>query len=57
MKKICIIGASELQLPLILRAKELGYETHVFAWEEGAIAKNECNYFYPISIKDKDNSK
>lgn len=30
-KKIAIIGASYLQLPLIQKAKELGYETHVFA--------------------------
>ena len=42
--KIAIIGASELQLPLVLKAKEKGYETHVFAWEEGAIAKAEADW-------------
>lgn len=52
--KIAIIGASELQLPLVLKAKEKGYETHVFAWEEGAIAKAEADYFYPISIVEKE---
>lgn len=52
--KIAIIGASELQLPLVLKAKEKGYETHVFAWEEGAIAKDEADYFYPISIVEKE---
>ena len=31
-KPLAIIGASYLQLPLILKAKEMGYETHVFAW-------------------------
>lgn len=34
MKKLAIIGASYLQKPLIERAKELGYETHVFAWRQ-----------------------
>jgi len=54
MERIVIIGASYLQLPLILRAKELGFETHVFAWEEGAVAKELCNSFYPISITEKE---
>ena len=35
MKKIAIIGASDFQNPLILKAKEKGIETHVFAWECG----------------------
>ena len=38
MKKIVIIGANNFQMPLIIKAKELGYETHVFAWAEGAVA-------------------
>ncbi len=54
MKKLVIIGASFLQLPLVLKAKELGLESHVFAWEDGAIAKEYCDFFYPISITDKD---
>ena len=29
MKKLAIIGASYLQLPLVLKAKEMGFETHV----------------------------
>ena len=37
MKKIAIIGANEFQQPLIVKAKQLGYETHVFAWKEGAV--------------------
>lgn len=53
-KKLAIIGASELQLPLVLKAKEKGYETHVFAWLDGAVAKDEADYFYPISIVEKD---
>ena len=54
MKKIAIIGASELQNPLILKAKEMGYETHVFAWECGDIGEKTADYFYPISITEKE---
>lgn len=54
MKKIAIIGASYLQLPLILKAKNLGYETHVFAWQCGDIGEEAANYFYPISIIEKE---
>lgn len=54
MKKIAIIGANEFQKKLVLKARELGIETHVFAWEEGAVAKEVSDYFYPISITDKD---
>lgn len=54
MKKIVIIGANSFQNPLILRAKELGYETHVFAWKDGAIGEKEADFFYPISIIEKE---
>lgn len=54
MKKITIIGASYLQLPLVKKATEMGLETHVFAWEEGAVCKEFADYFYPISILDKE---
>ena len=54
MKKIVIIGANSFQNPLILKAKEMGYETHVFAWEDGAVGKETADYFYPISITEKE---
>lgn len=54
MKKIAIIGANSFQNPLILKAKELGYETHVFAWQDGSIGEKTADYFYPISIVEKD---
>lgn len=54
MKKIVIIGANDFQNPLILKAKELGYETHVFAWRDGSIGEKTADYFYPISIVEKD---
>ena len=50
MKKIAIIGASYLQLPLIEKAKEMGIETHVFAWEANDPGEKEADFFYPISI-------
>ncbi len=52
--KVAIIGASYLQLPLYLKAKEMGIETVGFAWEEGAVAKGCCGTFYPLSIVEKD---
>jgi len=54
MKKLAIIGASYLQLPLVRKAKEMGIETHCFAWEEDAICKTIADFFYPISILDKE---
>ena len=54
MKKIVIIGANDFQKPLILKAKEMGYETHVFAWREGAIGAEDADFFYEISIVEMD---
>ena len=54
MKKIAIIGANDFQNPLILKAKKLGYETHVFAWQDGSIGEKTADFFYPISIVEKD---
>lgn len=52
--KIAIIGASYLQEPLIRKAKERGIETHVFAWKCGDIGEKIADYFYPISIVEKE---
>lgn len=49
-----IIGASYLQLPLIKKAKEMGYTTHVFAWACNDIGEKVADYFYPISIVEKE---
>lgn len=54
MKKIVIIGANDFQNPLILKAKENGYETHVFAWKDGSIGEKTADFFYPISIIEKE---
>ncbi len=53
-KKIAIIGASYLQYPLVEKAKKMGIKTHCFAWEEGAVCKNIADFFYPISITEKE---
>ena len=54
MKKIAVIGASYLQLPLVKKAKEMELQVHCFAWEDGAVCKEYADYFYPISILDKE---
>ena len=53
-KTIAIIGASYLQRPLVERAKQLGLRTICFAWAEGAVCKDICDVFYPISITEKE---
>ena len=54
MRKLAIIGASYLQLPLLQKAKEMGIETHCFAWEKGAVCREIADFFYPISIIEKE---
>ncbi len=54
MKKLAIIGASYLQQPLVEKCKELGVYSICFAWEEGAVCKDLCDKFYPISTVDKE---
>ncbi len=54
MKKIVIIGANDFQNQLILKAKEMGFETHVFAWQDGSIGERTADYFYPVSIVEID---
>lgn len=53
-KNLAIIGASYLQLPLIEKAKEMGYITHVFAWAANDVGEEAADYFYPISIVEKE---
>lgn len=54
MNKLVIIGANEFQLPLIEKAKDMGFETHVFAWGSGDVGERAADYFYPISIVEKE---
>ena len=50
MKKIAIIGASYLLAPLIEKAKQIGLETHIFAWAANDVGEKIADYFYPIGI-------
>ena len=54
MSKLAVIGASYLQLPLVKKAKEMGHEVHCFAWDKDAVCKDVADFFYPISIVDKE---
>lgn len=54
MDKLVIIGANDFQNQLIIKANSMGLETHVFAWEEDAVGKKNADYFYPISITEKE---
>ena len=53
-KKLAIIGAALFQEHAILKAKEMGLETHVFAWEAGDPGEKMADFFYPISIREKE---
>ncbi len=53
-KKIAIIGASYLQLPLIEKAKMEGCITYVFAWQADDPGEKAADYFYPISIIERE---
>lgn len=53
-KKLAILGASYLQKPLVQKAMDMGLETHVFAWREGNVVEDTCDFYYDISILDKE---
>jgi biotin carboxylase len=53
-KKLAILGASYLQKPLVQKAKDMGLETHVFAWREGNVVENISDFYYDISILEKE---
>ena len=53
-KNLVIIGANEFQEPLIQRAKQLGFVTHVFAWQAEDVGEYSADYFYPVSIVEKE---
>lgn len=53
-QKLAIIGGSYLQLPLVKKTKMMGLETHYFSWQDGAVCADVADYFYPISIIEKE---
>ncbi len=52
--RLMILGTNEYQNPLIVRAKELGYETHVFGWPVGEIGEKTADVYHPVNIMDYD---
>lgn len=52
--KIAIIGGSYLQLPIVKKAMDMNIEVHCFAWQEGAVCADVADFFYPISIIEKE---
>ena len=52
MKKLMILGASALQLPAIIRAKELGHYTVVLDYDPKAVGIAFADEFYPVSTVD-----
>lgn len=53
-KKLAILGANAAITMLIEKAKALGFETHVFAWTCGDPGETAADFFYPMSIDDKE---
>ena len=51
-KKLMILGTNEYQNPIILRAKELGYETHVYGLPRGEIGERTAEYFHAVDVCD-----
>lgn len=54
MKKILVIGASILQLPAIIKAKEMGFKVAVVDYNSKAIAVPYVDEFYNVSTIDKE---
>jgi biotin carboxylase len=53
-KRLAVIGASYLQLPLVLKALSENLEVYCFAWRDKAVCKDYATRFYPISVTEKD---
>lgn len=51
-KRLMILGTNEYQNPVILRAKELGYETHVYGLQRGEIGEQTADFFHPVDVCD-----
>ena len=54
MRTLAVIGAGYLQRPVVERAKQMGLRTICFAWSQGAVCKDICDTFYPVSITEKE---
>jgi len=50
--RLMILGTNEYQNPIIIRAKELGYETHVYGLKRGEIGERTADFFHPVDVCD-----
>lgn len=53
-KKVMIVGASELQVPIILKAKELGYEVATIDYNPKAAGIRFSDCYYNVSTVDEE---
>lgn len=51
-RRLMILGTNEYQNPVILRAKQLGYETHVYGLQRGEIGEKTADFFHPVDVCD-----
>lgn len=54
MRRLAIIGAGPMASIFAVRARELGIETHCFAWNQGATAKDDVDVFHDVSVMEVD---
>lgn len=54
MKKLAIIGAGHLARTYAERCRELGIESHCFAWADGALARDAADFFHDVSVTETD---
>lgn len=47
-----ILGTNEYQNPIIIRAKELGYETHVYGLHRGEIGEKTADFYHAVDVCD-----
>ncbi|MFD0680784.1 MULTISPECIES: ATP-grasp domain-containing protein [unclassified Paenibacillus] len=52
MKKLLVLGASRLQIPILKKAKEMGIYTIAVDWDSLAPGKSEADEFHQISTND-----
>jgi biotin carboxylase len=53
-KRLLILGGGLWQLEYVRRARQLGLETWVTDWSATAVAREACDHFEPIDLKDRE---
>ena len=54
MENFVVIGANSFQYRLIVKARQMGYCVHAFAWECGDVGEKAADVFHPVSIVEKE---